>query len=82
MVGNIIQMNGEAHPSKDEPNQTVIMHLEKALERARCGETHGVVLIETHADLTASQNIIGYTGNYSAIGATQVAMNTLIEYSG
>jgi hypothetical protein len=80
-MGDIIQLNGDALPSKDKPEESVIKFLELALERARCGETHGVVLIETHADLTASQTIMGYTGNYSAIGATQVAMNTLIEYN-
>jgi hypothetical protein len=80
-MGDIIQLNGDALPSKDKPEEGVIQFLELALERARSGETHGVLLVETHADLTASQTIVGYTGNYSAIGATQVAMNTLIEYN-
>lgn len=78
-MGNIVQLNGEAHPSKDEPNQSVITHLEKALERAKSGEVHGVVLIETYHDFATSYLTAGYVTGYSTIGATQVALNNIMN---
>jgi len=78
-VSNIVQLNGESHPSKDEPNQSVIAHLEKALERAKSGETHGVIMVEVYYDFATSYLTAGYVTGYSAIGATQVALNSLLE---
>lgn len=79
MVSKVVQINGEAHPSKDEPNQSVITHLEKALERAKSGETHGIVLTEVYYDLGSSYLTAGYVTGYSAIGATQVALNSIMN---
>lgn len=78
-MGKVVQLNGESHPSKDEPNQSVITHLEKALERAKSGETHGVVLVEVYHDFATSYLTAGYVTGYSAIGATQVALNSIIQ---
>ena len=78
-MSNIVQLNGEAHPSKDEPNQTVINYLEKALERAKSGETHGVIMVEVYHDFSTSYLTAGYVTCRAAIGSTQVALNSIIQ---
>lgn len=65
-------------PGPAEPNANCIEALEGALERARCGDTVGVLVIEQGSDNAGGWCCGGYVGSYSMLGAIQVAQQTLV----
>ncbi|HBU55393.1 hypothetical protein [Sulfitobacter pontiacus] len=65
-------------PAMSEPNQNCIALLESVLNRARSGQTIGVVLVEQGADSHSTWDWGGLCGSFSMIGAMQVAQASLV----
>ena len=60
-----------------EPNESLISFLEDLLERARSGNSVGVIATELHNDRSASWHVVGQVGGFTMLGAATVALDEL-----
>lgn len=63
-----------------EPVESCVEALEAALERAKAGETVGVVIAEAHADRASSYRVAGLLGGYGTLGAVERAKADLMVF--
>jgi hypothetical protein len=67
----VVSLHGEALPTPGEPVADVVKLLDEVLERARSGETLGVVVVERHADESASSDRAGSIRYMNVLGVLE-----------
>lgn len=81
MDDKIVSINGDysGELKMGEPNEIVISHLEKLLEKAKSGAIQGIVTAQLYSDGTTSWGTHGFIGGHSLTGALSVALNDVIK---
>ena len=74
----VVSIKGEPLPEAGTPNEKLVERLEEALDRARLGQTAGIVLVEVSHRKDAQYAIYGhYLTAFSTMGALSAAQTEI-----
>ncbi|MCX5581476.1 hypothetical protein [Kaistia terrae] len=79
-MAEVISLTGAPLPTDADRDEALIATLERALERARSGETIATCIVELYRDETVSRSIIGnITSPLRLIGAVELVKMGLMD---
>ena len=79
-MAEVVHIFGEAVAQALDPNDHVILCLERALGRARSGQTIAMVLVELDRDESVGDLVVGtFTSPYRVIGALEAVKANLLK---
>jgi hypothetical protein len=79
MTDNVIRLNNQGVPIRDEPHQGCIEFLEIALQDARAGRIVGITMTYMDPKGHAGYQMIGFAGGFSMLGAAQCVVAELTD---